>query len=202
MENFYEFLIDHGAMRERDYKYAGRELKECRHDFGNTVGKVKEYYTLPKGSVEQMKQIVAKQPMDVALCATNFNNIGSGIMKTSDKCCKDLNHAVTIVGYHLCPEDQNDNDNDNNDGDNNDGDNKPEPFQCIVDKWWYSCKKDESKKRRLQNNACIPYWIVQNSWSARWGDKGFIKIEMTNDDFGVCGINAWAEFADWTDDMY
>jgi len=72
--------------------------------------------------------------MDVALCANGWNNIGSGIMKTSDKCCTTLNHAVTIVGYHLCPEnndndnDKDNNDNDNNDNDNNDGDNKPEPF--------------------------------------------------------------------------
>lgn len=29
----------------------------------------------------------------------------------------------------------------------------------------------------------IPYWLVKNSWSNRWGDKGFIKIKQ-----GLCGI--------------
>ena len=29
----------------------------------------------------------------------------------------------------------------------------------------------------------IPYWLVKNSWSHRWGDSGFIKIKQ-----GLCGI--------------
>jgi C1A family cysteine protease len=34
------------------------------------------------------------------------------------------------------------------------------------------------------------YWLVKNSWSASWGDNGYIKIarsESTNDE-GICGI--------------
>jgi len=36
----------------------------------------------------------------------------------------------------------------------------------------------------------IKYWLVKNSWSSSWGDKGYVKIarsESTNDE-GVCGI--------------
>jgi len=36
----------------------------------------------------------------------------------------------------------------------------------------------------------IKYWLVKNSWSASWGDKGYIKIqrsESTNDG-GICGV--------------
>lgn len=36
----------------------------------------------------------------------------------------------------------------------------------------------------------IKYWLVKNSWSSSWGDKGYVKIarsESTNDP-GICGI--------------
>lgn len=29
----------------------------------------------------------------------------------------------------------------------------------------------------------VPYWLIKNSWSYRWGDRGFIKIRQ-----GLCGI--------------
>jgi len=37
---------------------------------------------------------------------------------------------------------------------------------------------------------------VQNSWSAGWGDQGFIKIQIT-DGTGVCGINSVVQYVDW-----
>lgn len=138
-----------------------------------------------------MIERVAKQPIDVAVCVDNaFYSVGSGIMKKSDNCCQSLNHAVTIVGYHLC------------DG-NNDGDNNPQPTpkNYAVDKWWYSEEVDDSQVQGPKDGACIPYWIVQNSWGGGWGDNGFIKIEIDKGD-GVCGINRFAEYADWQDSMY
>jgi len=43
MSNHFDFLKDHGAMRESDYAYEAKELKECKHDFNNIIGKV-DYY--------------------------------------------------------------------------------------------------------------------------------------------------------------
>jgi C1A family cysteine protease len=42
----------------------------------------------------------------------------------------------------------------------------------------------------------IKYWLVKNSWSADWGDKGYIKIERSESasDNGICGIAMEASF--------
>lgn len=32
------------------------------------------------------------------------------------------------------------------------------------------------------------YFKVRNSWSADWGDNGYIKLERTSDGKGTCGM--------------
>jgi cathepsin L len=33
------------------------------------------------------------------------------------------------------------------------------------------------------------YWLVRNSWSAAWGEKGYIKLARTDSDDENCGID-------------
>lgn len=37
----------------------------------------------------------------------------------------------------------------------------------------------------------VDYWLVKNSWSAKWGDNGYIKLER-NSKNGACGVQMMA----------
>merc|ERR1719276_237230 len=38
------------------------------------------------------------------------------------------------------------------------------------------------------------YWLVKNSWNTTWGDQGYIKLAITGDDAGMCGVQQDAEW--------
>jgi len=42
----------------------------------------------------------------------------------------------------------------------------------------------------------INYWLVKNSWSATWGEKGYVRIARSDstNDAGICGIAMMASF--------
>ena len=42
----------------------------------------------------------------------------------------------------------------------------------------------------------IKYWLVKNSWSTTWGDKGYVKIARSDstNDAGICGIGMQPSF--------
>ena len=42
---------------------------------------------------------------------------------------------------------------------------------------------------------CTEYWIIRNSWSARWGEDGFFKLcsdSHPNRPLGTCLVNSFA----------
>ena len=44
--------------------------------------------------------------------------------------------------------------------------------------------------------AATPYWLIQNSWTTRWGDRGFFKLLRGDDscECGICNMNIGGMF--------
>ena len=38
------------------------------------------------------------------------------------------------------------------------------------------------------------YWLVKNSWSAKWGSEGYIKMKRSGDGENQCGIASMASY--------
>ena len=91
---------------------------------------------------------IAVQPVAVAMDASTLQNYKSGIIGTSDKCTKTVNHGVLAVGYN------------------------------------------KSKATGAPNG----YYIIKNSWSDKWGEKGYFTIAITGNDAGVCGIQQYGMY--------
>jgi len=48
------------------------------------------------------------------------------------------------------------------------------------------------------DSSGTPYYLVRNSWGTTWGDAGYIKMQITGDGPGMCGIQLAAFTADAT----
>lgn len=121
-------------------------------------------------------------------------------MTSEDAVCNPnaLDHAVVLVGYE---------------GGQEDGDlvvNEKMETECRMQKWkdkFYEsgcryeneqfvdmkyCCWEKLTIEEKQMAANQPYWKIQNSWGANWGDDGFIYFAV-EEGLGVCGMNEWGD---------
>jgi C1A family cysteine protease len=41
----------------------------------------------------------------------------------------------------------------------------------------------------------LEYWLVKNSWDTTFGEDGYIRLAITGDDAGTCGVQSDPNFA-------
>lgn len=186
MATAWYFQSKHGAMKESDYKYTsgnGSGETACAHNNNKTVGKVSKWSRIRQTEgIDGIKEQLKKTPMTIAVNASSgvFQHYKSGVVANSEGCPTGINHAVVLVGYSEAGDDDS--------GPNPGPDPTPDPpAGCNVTKWWHSCN-DDDRRMLADDNGYENYWKIQNSWSANWGDEGFILFEIAEGK-GVCGMN-------------
>lgn len=97
-------------------------------------------------SVEEMKHHLKDNALTVALNGSSraFRHYKSGVVLKDASCSKKVNHAVVLVGYY----DKED-----------EVEPEPEPKECTVERWWYTCEKSKSPKKK-DSNGRHSYWKI------------------------------------------
>ena len=111
-ENSWKMMKDQGVMTNDDYPYTAR-VETCQHDFNKIWGYVTGYKQIPEGSdIADIKKVLKKQPIAIAVNAARpaWQYYKSGVVKKTDGCYKQLNHAVVLVGYTDSTDDMDDDD--------------------------------------------------------------------------------------------
>ena len=145
MDDGFKYIEAKGDASESSYSYTGKTgtcSSSKQSDTAIAAGKVTSFSDVTTDSETQMLAAVTAGPVSVAIEAdqSGFQFYKSGVVKASDGCGSQLNHAVVIVGYSS--------------GDDSGPDPSPEPTpptptDCTVTKWWHSCEASDNEERRM-----------------------------------------------------
>lgn len=99
MDNAFEYIKQHGITTEDKYPYQENDQGACQasENADDSAAQITGYEDVPANSEEALQQAVSKQPVSVAVDATNFQLYSGGVL--SDNCGTQLNHGVLAVGY-------------------------------------------------------------------------------------------------------
>jgi len=96
MDNAFQYVKDKGLATEADYPYKARD-QECQSAPTSAyISGFKDVKPVKPDDITQLTTAVNKQPVAVAVDATNWQLYKSGVF---DNCSDNLNHAGLIVGY-------------------------------------------------------------------------------------------------------
>ncbi|GER56745.1 cysteine proteinases superfamily protein [Striga asiatica] len=101
----FDFIRDRGITSERVYPYVGKQRICDSTKVKSPVVKIAGYKRIPPNNEKALMQAVAQQPVSAAIAADNdFVYYKTGIYNgncSTASSSKDLNHAVTVVGYGM-----------------------------------------------------------------------------------------------------
>lgn len=92
MTNGFEYIMNRGALLEKDYEYLGVDGK-CKLNGGPY--KINNFIEVKSGNTDDLCNSLLKQPISVAVDASNWQFYSDGVFND----CKDnLDHGVLLVG--------------------------------------------------------------------------------------------------------
>eukprot|EP00742_Colponemidia_sp_Colp-10_P014913 GILJ01016989.1.p1 GENE.GILJ01016989.1~~GILJ01016989.1.p1 ORF type:complete len:364 (-),score=31.96 GILJ01016989.1:67-1158(-) len=96
MEGVFEYATHTGLETAADYPYKAVDQK-CSFDASKARVKIGGWKGVPKGDEAALQEVVATQPVSIAIEANALQFYHSGVF--DGVCGHSLNHGVTVVGY-------------------------------------------------------------------------------------------------------
>ena len=210
MDRYWNFAKDQGAMSAADYPYtsfyyrSSDKAKECAHDESKIISRAGESGQITT-SVGAAVMKLQDGPLTFAVAAGNdcWRYYKSGVLTSANKCSTRVDHVAVAVAVdteivtktvkgassRTCRKAQK---------------KERKRKQCNNSSTYTYNKNYRNKSRRHQcctttqtedmtTTSYVNYWLLQNSWSDRWGESGFIKLAVEGG-YGVSGSNQVMEW--------
>jgi len=191
----FEFIKANGGLcAEADYPYANETRLNgtagaCKAQSCTRRATVAGFHALQQNNETALKLAVGSiGPVSVSIEADQpgFQFYKSGIF--SGVCGTSLDHGVLVVGYGEAPSHP-------ATATLLDPTQKCSAHPACVSQGWSGdcCPRHAGDMLKCCDvpvpNATVPYWIVKNSWTTRWGEDGYIRLHRdVSNNAGMCGL--------------